>query len=1079
MYGRNALIAFGTFSIFNLLALGSQKIIEIDIRKGKDDHDCLLDKPKHPCQTLDYVLNKTMHNVINLNNTDVSLLNGRYGLSYNSTFEYLQNFRLVSVESAIIYCTHYDAGIHFIFSKNITINGTTIENCGARYIPNVIYLGELVGQIYIRIGMYFEYCKNVNIVNSTFLANFGIAVGMVDVIGNVEVLSSNFMCNSDSGILNNTREKYISGGGMYIGLSGYQWDYNENTHYKIFGCQFHNNSAENNYDFIFPSETLQDDENYFGKGAGLNINILSGSYTFFINNCDFSYNTALWGAAVFAYFNGSDKNIFTIANSNFSHNNATIGGGGIRIERLILHESNSTYRNMIQLEWLNFYENHAIWGGGMSVSLTTGIDYKQETINRDVNISNCIFSRNTATVGFAIGLDTLNKNRHSVGTPMYTVFIEDSIFKENIMILTEDRLVTGQGAVYAEEVSVVLVGNNHFSKNNYTALCLDSSKLTFRKSSSSIFNSNIGTEGGAISLYGFSWMLLEKNCNISFKNNEAKRKGGAIYVRNPGPPRVAFQTTKLQISSCFLRYESDEDPDDWNVKILFENNHAPAACGNSIYASSLKYCRKSGEHRNESSAFTWKPITYMGNKNNSYEVVTDAMYVTMNSSEWNAIPDLPFDANVKLYDEKIQNVYGSLKLEIKGAVLDPPNYVFLVRKSIKRLRLQGKVLSSYTFRLMTLSGMAIETKVYNASFKICKPGYEPDKNNTKCICMSEESSSVIRCYNNGTVYILKGKWGYINKINGNKLDTIDCPEHYCRCHDEHEGYLCKFDEHSQCANSRVGILCSQCPQGKSVTFGDESCKKCSNLWLLISIPVILVLSIFSGIIFRLNIDVFSGYLNAYLYCYQMIPLLIPESITLDQFIKFVIGVTSLGGTGGNFGVCLYNGMNNLDKLFINYVIPTYVVLCTLAFGLWIPQKLWEKLFCCCRSSPDGNELYAQAQARNHSFGRALSFVLVLCYSSFTSVTLKLLHPIQYNDIFVVYDAGFQEFLSGNHLIYFIIAMLVLIVVVIGFPILLLFTHYFSKHFYTVQRAEPIFNALKNNFEDTMICRYFAAFLLHM
>ena len=1051
--------------------VGSQKKIQIDINKGVDNADCLLGKT--PCKTLDYVFN-TSSSRINLNNTSILLDKGSHALSIGKSFEYLQDFSLISSKWATIYCVNYNTGISFISSQNITVSGVGIQNCGAKHVATSTLFKPLNQKLLIRIAVYFKDCQNVKILHSRFQENLGIAVGMVDVSGTVHVLKSSFHSNSDIHILNEEASggKYISGGGMHIEISRKQ----QKLNFKVADCNFHNNSAENNYEFIYPETMIGDEVTYFGKGGGMNINILGATSrnNISILNSNFSNNYALWGGAIFATFkNMSDNNVLTIQNSTFTENTATIGGGGVRIENYQVDNHgklNSTHGNTVHLDRLKFIENTAIWGGGLSVSSTTRIMYSMNQSSRNINISNCDFQRNSATVGFAIGLATMNLNKQSIGSAMtYRVILTDCNFLANFMVLTEDKVVIGQGAIYAEEVSVVLVGNNYFSKNNYTAVCLDSSTLTFQRLSNSDFDNNDGEEGGAISLYGSSWMTLGKHCKVTFRNNRANRKGGAIYVKNSGPPRIAFQTTKLLISYCFLRYEIDDiDPNKWPVEINFQNNSAPKASGNSIYASSVKFCRKLGEPRNESSALEWKVIRYEGN--GQPEVVTNAVNISMSKAEWNAVPNLPFDVELKMYDEKQHNVYGSLQLDIEGANLEPPNKIFLVQDEIRRLRLLGKVFSNYTLKFSTSSGMAVQAEPVHATFKACLPGFEPGDNNTTCVCMNEESSNLVRCYENGTVYILKGKWGYINNST-NLLETVDCPEHFCSCQSEYEDYLCKFDEHEQqCAHNRTGVLCSECPHGLSVTFGDESCKMCTNLYLLLILPVILVLSIFSGIIFRLNIDVFSGYLNAYLYCYQMMPLLMPGNIEFDPFISFIIGVTSLGGTGGNFGTCLYDGMNNLDKMFLNYAIPSYVVFCTIVFGLWVPQKIWEKLFCCCNSE-NGND----SQVRNHSFGRALSFALVLCYSSFTSVTLKLLHPIKYNDYYVVYEAGFNRFFHGNHLYYFIVAALMLIFVVILFPILLSFTHYFSYRFYTVQRAEPIFNALKNNFEDTMVCRYFAAF----
>ena len=109
--------------------------------------------------------------------------------------------------------------------------------------------------------------------------------------------------------------------------------------------------------------------------------------------------------------------------------------------------------------------------------------------------------------------------------------------------------------------------------------------------------------------------------------------------------------------------------------------------------------------------------------------------------------------------------------------------------------------------------------------------------------------------------------------------------------------------------------------------------------------MVLVLSIFVMAILYFKIDAFSGYLNSYFYSYQMVLLLIPESVNMDVFISFIIGTTGFSGTGGKFGVCILDGMDNLDKIAVNYIAPTWMVIFTVFLGLCIPPSMWEYKWC--------------------------------------------------------------------------------------------------------------------------------------
>ena len=1078
------------------LRILAAKTINVDPIHGIDNINCI--SGNHPCKRLDYVFLKGNRN---LNSTNVYLSLGSHMLNNDTRFKYVYDFTLMSVSnSVIVNCSQENAGISFYFSGNISFVNVTIQNCGVKHRSTTVNRNDPKSQLdhpFVRVAVYFAYCRSINITAASFIHNQGIAIAMYDVNGHVIIHKSQFISNSDYNTLNDTANmKYISGGGIYIEFTycgaldpfsctslAYQKFYNHDSRYSITDCLFHSNYAESNYSHSFPDIPQNKSYISFGRGAGLSVNILGDGFNnvFLIQNCRFINNSALWGGALYISFKDfSQHNSVVIKQTNFTGNIATYAGGGIRADSIYLQPYASYSQtiksgNKLSFQKLIFERNCAIWGGGLSIISTTRMIYSLDPESRTVEISDCKFFKNLATVGFAIGLSTINLNTDAIGSEMsYRVNLNHSFFEGNTMKLTEDKKVTGQGAIYSEEVTLVLFGQNKFYHNGFTAVVLDSSSLTLSASSITIFYQNHGLEGGALALYGNSWITFEERSTVTFENNQARRKGGAIYVKSSGPPRVSFETTELQSSACFLRYYNDRiKPNSWKTKILFKNNSAPIANGNSIYASTLQYCRSPGEKCRNSSALSWNVIEYEDNVGHQPEIVTNAVEITVNPSLWKASPYIPFSPDVYMLDEKGQSVYGSVKVDVMGynsnVSLDPPNSIFLIRNKLSRIRLTGKVNSEYSVQLLTTSGQMVDTIKYNATLNRCPAGFRDVMG--KCVCMADEHNDVVHCLENGTVYVLRGVYGFVNNKTG-LLETVTCPPHYCACSSVLEDYVCELNLKNQCAKKRTGLLCSQCEEGLSVVLGSEQCKKCSNHWLFMLIPMLLCLFIAVNIILYLNIDAFSGYLNAYLYSYQMIVLLIPENVQLDNFIAFVIGITGLSGTGGNFGICLFDGMNNLQKLVFNYVSPVCMVLFTIIMGIAIPEKLWHKIFFRKSTTSD-----VESEARRRSFGRALSFVFVVCYSSFTGITLKLLHWSTLDDgkSYVVYEAAFSGFFHGQHLYYGIFAVFILFFVVLLFPIVLLFTPFFTYRFWWIQRLEPVLNTLKNCFKDRTTCRMFAAY----
>lgn len=321
---------------------------------------------------------------------------------------------------------------------------------------------------------------------------------------------------------------------------------------------------------------------------------------------------------------------------------------------------------------------------------------------------------------------------------------------------------------------------------------------------------------------------------------------------------------------------------------------------------------------------------------------------------------------------------------------------------------------------------------------------------------------------NATVAIMDGRWWAFYLGQG---VTLPCPFGYCHCDEkkipssfETPGY-CPFDAF-MCSEGRTGRLCSQCVEGYSVTFGSEQCMRCKESNQKFAIPLIFLLCIplLAGLLIFFNIGAFPGYLNAFLFSYQIMSTILPKNLIskIDKGSLFLIYFFGLQGTGSNLSLCFYDGMDNLDKIALNYAIPTYMLLFTWCVG-YLPERFWRWLS------------RGRDEPRQISIGRALGLIILICYFLVTTTTLDLLDRVTINDEEYVYKAAFTPYLTGKHIPLFILALLFLLSVVIFFPILLTFTPFFAKRLPVVKmhRMEPIFNTLKDCFR--LRHRWFASF----
>ena len=91
----------------------------------------------------------------------------------------------------------------------------------------------------------------------------------------------------------------------------------------------------------------------------------------------------------------------------------------------------------------------------------------------------------------------------------------------------------------------------------------------------------VATHGGAIALYGESYIRVGKNTTLMFTANHAFQRGGAIYA-NSAPGVVP-------VSNCFLQIDQLQDGEENRGAIIFRDNTAKAE-GDSVYASEIRNC---------------------------------------------------------------------------------------------------------------------------------------------------------------------------------------------------------------------------------------------------------------------------------------------------------------------------------------------------------------------------------------------------------------------------------------------------------------------------------------------------------
>ena len=164
----------------------------------------------------------------------------------------------------------------------------------------------------------------------------------------------------------------------------------------------------------------------------------------------------------------------------------------------------------------------------------------------------------------------------------------------------------------------------------------------------------------------------------------------------------------------------------------------------------------------------------------------------------------------------------------------------------------------------------------------CAVGFEISSGRDKCDCVCDSSLKDYTTTCNVTEGVLvreKNFW-----ISATKRSTV----YYCSSGTRYLGHLnCPFDycvsknsrvevnlsrsrgADVQCANNRIGLLCSQCKPGYSLSVGSSSCIHCSETWMAQMIGIVLAVLI-TGIVLVtlllvLNLTVAVGTINGLIF----------------------------------------------------------------------------------------------------------------------------------------------------------------------------------------------------------------------
>ena len=1097
---------------------------------------CWYEKRLESCTTLDFALKGLTQS----NDSAVYIKPGVYTLNASISddiadyrFYYMNNISIIGLPdveltdevSVIIQCYEVgggkSAGFTFVKSNNIIIQGIALIGCGVYHNSTSRDFSSTTHFEFLKFyaAIYFLLCKDVMLDSVHINDTQGVGMVMYSTGGVNYIRNSIFASNKID-----SSSELPGGGGLYIEFSycvpdiinGGYVDCSQTSltdtkmapptvgsRYFIEASTFVGNQATlpfkmaNYAKFILPH---LDQHVAFGRGGGLSVyfkgncndNVISVS-----NHSLFSGNSALWGGGIFIeHQDNSNNNTFRMLSSRVLQNTcynktsevAGTGGGGVYLGYSFFTQIRTVHNNIMAFDNVNITQNQAYFGGGLT--FYSAREKGQVHSTNTLVFSSCLWKENVARVGSAIDISprTTNSTEGALVQPLFKQCTFDSNLAEYASHTNETGIFVGVGAVYVDSVPVRFTESVLFQNNSQTALASINAGLYFENGCQAYFKSNSGRKGGAIALFGNSFVQVSESTNMTFINNHAEIKGGAIYGQSIGEHDL------ISSRNCFIRYtDITKTSSEWTSSFRFENNTVSNSSLNSLYLTSLLTCVwvNSGPHLHVSS----ETISELAqtvfcppeNETNwhysdstdqhcTQEIATSSAYFYINDIStpfhspytMSVIPGKKASIPVRTADDRANDVTHQMVLT---AAVFNTGYNISLDSSSTYIRsndsiiIYGEPNSEGEIKVET-DGRRVLATTINVTLMQCPPGLTiiPDASgNPKCQCgRSFIYNGYVECSDTKfQATVQTGGW------IGNHNDALvagQCPFEYCSTFKNVTVLATELDLKNVCTNNRKGTLCGKCitnfaPAVNTDTFQCVHCppQKEKYNWLIFLVTEYVPITIFFFIVVLFNVSVTSGPANAFVFFAQTITSIITlqadRSISLSNFARALQTSYTIPYSIWNLDFfrsvlppfCISRNITMLQFISSGYVTAFYPFLLVTVF--YITVSLYshgvQPLVCLFQPIHRCFLKFRNIWNLERSVLHSLATFLLLSYTKFTLVSFILLRPAPLVNstgrvqATVVYYDGSVEFLGKEHIPYMVVSVFVLIVFVLLPPIILI------------------------------------------
>ena len=1008
-------------------------------------------------------------------------------------------------------------GIAFVNVSSLYFEHITISGCSLNGLESIMeeYHVTPLLDLFIhfpdnmKVGLLIVLSKNLTLNHTTIKHTAGIGLLGINVIKSATLESSVFSHNVSPEtcrdplvtVFSSTVKENIPpiiGGGAYFlyfsfNLSSQESPQNSDTILSIKDTVFDSNRdcgvtgwIELFIDFV---PLLQNVGYQVGTGGGLSLMLAQQNFgvSVDIQHTVFQKNMAPFGAgAHIGLFNGITNSNIKIINCTFDSNGllglsddhlkaighkGTKGGGGLMVftdlkknESYMNPEPKANKNTSLRIINSTFINNSAFEGGGTFVY---SLYYASKSVTTkdvvSVSFHNCTFSYNKGVLGSA--LEVYEKKFFGLDGGIDFLMTDVTVRNNTTTFHKSPHLTSigdSSGAVELHFMRANFSGNITFAWNKGTALKLYRSYINISGNVS--FHSNSGTLGGAVHLYSFGMIIVGYNSSLSFRNNWATVRGGAIYAAH-------FRTGLIYIEDddCFLYFNdiggltgSFPDISAMGVNIHFSGNRAPI--GSIVYGSTLSTCswlrpnNTKQLHKILPSVFDFSSDPPNGIR----QVSTPPVLLTVVDKQdvYKAMPGEKFWLNVTAEDAFSQQVPGAITSTIVDApddqchlercvLVGESGYWYLGGNNASKtpVIVYGEENQTITIVLYTVDSFANVNLTIELQQCSQDGSFIYNNENSSCICNPLLTNSAVDCNITEAGYRLSvpdRTWvGSVKVGEKSSLAVGICLFDYCRPGKKLVG---ENDSDSQCEekSNRTGVLCSSCKKGYSLVLGSNRCMKCSNgfIALIIAFGAAGIVLVVAVSILRISFS--GGYLNGILfYCHIVNAVTIalaPKFKVNHAFVPIALLSLNLG-----FETCLYSGLSSLMRAFLRFLFPAYLFM---LMGIIVLLARVSRHL--------GNIEF--------SASKMFSTLLFVCYTSVLEACIEILgfghlktvdgiHSFCYWHV----DANVPFFQKWHGFLAFL-SIVLLLLYIIPLPLILLFPSKAYRLKY-VRNLKPIYDAL--------------------